>query len=81
MAKDNKSLGVGGGEKARKEKRERDAPREHFSCDGLHTPISPMKSSSPSKELNRGVSKPATITPKTLGPHCWPGEISDHGKY
>lgn len=45
MANDNKSLGVGGGEKARKrEKGEREALREHFGYDGLHTPISPMKS-------------------------------------
>lgn len=31
------------GEEAVKEKSERDAPQEHFSCDGLHTPISSMK--------------------------------------
>lgn len=48
MANDNKSLGVGGGEKQKKKKkREREALQEHFLCDGLHTPISPMKSMPP----------------------------------
>lgn len=41
------------GRRQEKRKREREALREHFSYDGLHTPISPMKSLSPLRGVKR----------------------------
>lgn len=61
------------GRRQEKRKGEREALREHFSYDGLHTPISPMKSFPPWKELKEGcvgqcVSKTSQDHPKNSMP-------------